>query len=281
MSTTLRPHASTSSSTAVPAIVGSARFLRSHRRLLLRVTRNEIAARYAGSLFGTAWVFLAPLLVLAIYAITYSSIFRGSVPGLTDSEYVLFVYAGLAPFLMTAEALSVGVASVVSNKSVLSNTVFPIDLAPVKAVLASQATMALGVAIMVVGGLALGTLRVTALLVPLVWILHVVVLIGVTWVSSLLNVLFRDLQHILTVLIIVLLIISPIAYTTEQVPSSVKPLLLFNPLGYFIIAYQKLLILGQVPSGPYWLALVVMAFGAFFFGSWFFSRAKRVIVDYV
>ena len=54
---------------------------------------------------------------------------------------MIFIFSGLVPYLMTAEALVAGVTSVIANKSVLSNTVFPIDLTPVKAVLTSQATM--------------------------------------------------------------------------------------------------------------------------------------------
>lgn len=116
-------------------------FMWSHRRLLARVTRGELSARYAGSLLGPLWAVIAPALILAVYAVVYMQIFRVRVPGLDSAGYVLYVFAGLVPYLACAEAVSTGVSSVITNKSVLNNTVFPIDLAPVKAVLLSQTTM--------------------------------------------------------------------------------------------------------------------------------------------
>ena len=66
---------------------------------------------------------------------------------------------------MSAEALSNGVTSVLTNKSVLNNTVFPIDLAPVKAVLTAQATMVVGMVVTLIGAAAIvGTLSWTVVL---------------------------------------------------------------------------------------------------------------------
>jgi lipopolysaccharide transport system permease protein len=260
---------------------GSARFLRSHRRLLWRVTRNDLAQRHAGSHLGFGWVFLAPLLVLGIYSVVYLEIFRVKVPGLSSVEYVNYIFCGLVPYLAAAEAIGVGVGAVVANKSVLNNTVFPIDLAPVKPVLSSQAVMAVGMPIVVAGAIATGNLHRTMVLLPVVWVLNIVWLIGVNWVISLLNVIFRDLQNIVTSVLMVMLIASPIAYTPDMVPQALKPLLAVNPFAYFVVGYQQVIMLGIWPSLPHLVLLVVMPVVTFLAGSWFFFRAKRVIIDYV
>lgn len=260
---------------------GSARYLRSHRRLLWGVTRNELSARYAGSHLGMFWVMLAPTLVLAVYAVTYVAIFKIRLAGLTSTEYVIFIFSGLVPYLMAADALANGVGSVIANKSVLSNTVFPIDLAPVKAVLTSQVIMAVGMGVTIIGSALVGTLRWTVVLLPPIWALQALGLIGIVWFISLLNVIFRDIQNFLTPILMMMLIISPIAYTPEIVPESLKPLILLNPFAYFVVAYQQILVLGLVPSLAHSAVMVVLAVVPFLLGSWFFATAKRVIVDYV
>ena len=115
---------------------GSARYLRTHLGLLWRTTEDEAICTMrltprkpvdAGS----------PTSVL-VYSITYVEILRIHLAGLDKYEYVIFIFSGLVPYLMAAEALSAGVSSVLANKAALNNTVFPIDLAPVKAVLTSQ-----------------------------------------------------------------------------------------------------------------------------------------------
>ena len=260
---------------------GSARYLVSHRSLLWRIARNEFAARYAGSHLGNVWIVLTPALLLVVYAITYVAILKIRLAGLSEWEYVIFIFSGLVPYLMTAEALVTGASSVIANKAVLSNTVFPIDLTPVKAVLTSQATMVVGMAVTVAGAALVGTLRWTILLLPVIWLLNVVALIGLNWFLSLLNVIFRDIQNILTPLLMMMLIISPIAYTPEIVPDALKPLIILNPFAYFVVAYQQVLVLGLTPGLLHALALVLIAVVPFAAGSWFFASAKRVIVDYV
>jgi len=264
-----------------PLQEGSARYLVSHRNLLWRIASNEMRARYAGSHLGNLWVVLTPALLLVVYAITYVAILKIRLAGLSEWEYVIFIFSGLVPYLMTAEALVNGATSVIANKSVLNNTVFPIDLAPVKVVLNAQATMLTGMTVTLVGGALIGTLRWTVVLLPAIWFLNIVALIGINWFLSLLNVIFRDIQNFLTPLLMIMLIISPIAYTPEIVPDSLKPLILLNPFAYFVVAYQQVIVLGITPRADHALALLALSLVPFVAGSWFFARAKRVIVDYV
>lgn len=259
----------------------SARLLLDRLPLLVRVTRDDVRARYAGSTLGFAWFVLSPLLVLSVYAAVYLVVFRVRVEGLGPAEYVLFVFAGLVPFLATGEALSLGVPSVVANRGVIHGTVFPIDLIPARAVLSAQGVMAVGLAIVLVGSVALGRLRWTAALVPLLWLLQALFLLGVVWLLSLLNVVLRDLQNAVTLLLMLLLVASPIAYTPDMVPSRLRPLLAVNPLAWFITAWQDVLVLGRFPSLTHGLALVVLSVATFRFGGFFFGRVKRMWIDYV
>jgi lipopolysaccharide transport system permease protein len=255
--------------------------LRTHTGLLLRVTWNDLGRRYAGSFLGIGWVVVAPAVLFALYAAVYLFIFRVKVPGLNGWAYVLYIFSGLVPYLMTAESLNGGVGSVVVNRSVLSSTVFPIDLAPVKAVLAAQGSMLVGMIATIVGVVAIGRAHWTLLLVPIVWLLQLVALIGLAWILSLINVVIRDLQNLIALLLVILMVASPIAYTPAMVPSSLRAVILLNPLAYFVITYQHLIVLGQLPDRTTLLVLVVGSVGLFAIGGWFFARVKSVMVDYV
>ena len=224
---------------------------------------------------------LAPALLFGLYAVIYTLVFRVKVPGLEHGAYVVYIFSGLVPYLMTAASLSAGVGSVVANRSVLNSTVFPIDLAPVKAVLAAQGSMLVGMTATIVGVFLIGRESWTLLLVPIVWVLQVLALIGVTWIVSLINVVVRDLQTLVNLLMVILMVASPIAYTPSMVPAALKPVILLNPLAYFVITYQHLVVLGQLPDLTTGLVLVVGSIGLFIFGGWFFSRIKSVMVDFV
>lgn len=260
---------------------GSARYLQSHGRLLLRVTLNDLRQRYAGSALGLGWAFTAPLLVLAIYALIYLEIFRIRVPTLSSTEYVIYVFCGLVPYLAAAEAISLGTIAVITNKSVLNNTVFPIDLTPIKPVLGTQAIMGAGMAVVFAAAVATRNIHATLVLLPVIWVLNAVWLAGVNWLLSILNVIFRDIQNLVNAILMVMLVASPIAYTPDMVPTTLKPLLALNPFAYFVVAYQQVIMLGIWPSIPHLVVLLFMAVATFLLGSWFFSRTKQVIVDYV
>jgi lipopolysaccharide transport system permease protein len=259
----------------------AARYLLTHGNLLLRVTWSDLRTKYAGSVLGISWVVIAPAVLLSLYAVVYLLIFRVRVPGLSGADYVLYIFAGLVPYLMTAEALSGGVGSVIVNKGVLNSTVFPIDLAPVKAVLGAQGSMIVGMTGTIIGVIAIGRASWSILVLPLVWVLHVMALMGVTWILSLVNVVFRDLQNLITLLLFVLMIASPIAYTPAMVPQSLKAIIILNPFAYYVLTYQRILVLGQLPDPKTAIVLVVTSLVLFVAGGWFFARVKSVMMDFV
>jgi lipopolysaccharide transport system permease protein len=262
---------------------GSARYLRSHWRLLIRVTRQDLRLRHAGSLLGLGWIAAGPLLILGVYSLIYLEVFKVRANGLPLSRaaFVIYIFCGLVPYLATAESMSRGVVSVITNKAVLNNTVYPIDLTPVEAALGAQAIFIIGMPLVIVGAILTGHAHPTLVAVPVVWALMFLWLVGVNWLLSLLNVAFRDLQNLLTVILMVLLVASPFAYTTAQLPPAVRLIVYLNPFAYFVVAYQQLIVLGHLPDAKHTAVLVLMSIGTFVLGSWFFARAKGVLLDYV
>ena len=261
--------------------VGPFLLLWKYRILLMQTTANEIRARYAGAVLGLAWLFFFPLLFLSVYALIYLVIFKVRLGLFNSNEYVVLIFCGLIPFLGFAEALGSGVGSVTSNANLIKNTLFPIELIPAKAVLASQCTQIVGSGMLFIALGFVGKISYWSLLFPLIWISQLLFTIGLIWIASSLNVFMRDLQYLVSILILVLMMVSPIAYTAEMVPSGLRPLLGINPLYYIIISYQDSLMLGQFPrDGVLWvlLGMGVMTFCA---GFWFFTRMKKVFADNV
>ena len=169
----------------------------------------------------------------------------------------------------------------VSDKAVLTNTVFPIDLVPVKPVLTAQGVMVAGMGVVFVGLALTGSLHWTIVFLPVIWALQIIWMAGINWFLSLFNVVFRDLQQLLTAILMMLLVASPFAYTPAMVPPQLRLMILLNPFAYFVITYQKVLVLGQLPTLTQWLVLVLITLGMFGLGSWFFNQTKRAVIDYV
>ena len=246
-----------------------------HRRLLWRTVRSDMRARYAGSALGLAWMALYPLLFLALYTSALSAR-TGMAAGPAKA---IFVFCGLIPFLGFAESLAGGTASVTSNAQLIKNTLYPIELIPVKSVIVAQGTCIVGTLVLLVGVGVVGKLTWYAPLVIVVWLLQLLLTVGVVWIFACVNTFLRDLQNTVSILILMLMIASPIAYTIDEVPEKMRVILAFNPLYYTITSYQDCLYLGRFPR-TLW-ALALLSVGTFLVGAWFFRRLKTVLADNV
>ncbi|MEM9064521.1 MAG: ABC transporter permease [Planctomycetota bacterium] len=256
-------------------------FLWRRRGLLWRVTLTELRARYAGSALGLAWTVLFPLLFLGVYAAVFTVIFQVKYERLDGAEAVVLIFCGLIPFLSFAEALGSGTPSVSANSGLVKNTLFPIELVPVRTVLASQGTQVAGTAMLLIAVIAVGRMGWSALFVPVVWAAQVMFTIGIVWIFSAINVFARDLQHTIAVINLLLMLVSPIAWTEDMLPDRLRPIAGLNPLYYVIVGYQNALIEGRVPPMHVLIGLVIVGPGVMLLGWFVFRRLKLVFADHV
>lgn len=249
-------------------------------RLLLAAVVYGLKTRTTGNVLGLAWLVLYPLLFLAMYSIVFSHILQVRLPGLGTADYVLVIFTGLIPFLAFSEAFGVGTPSLVANRGLLRNTMFPVELVVAKEVLVGHASMGIGMLFVWAAVLYWSGFRWTHFFVPLVFILQIVMALGIVWITATLTVFFRDLQQATPIIILFLMLVSPIAYTKEMVPPGLTALLDFNPLAHLMTLYRTLLLEGQVPTAELGI-FALMSFSLFFVGYVFISKLKPLFADYV
>jgi len=238
-----------------------------HREILAATTLVDIRTRFIGTVFGLAWTILYPLLFLGLYAIVYTMIYRVKVSGYDTVDYVLLIFCGLVPFIGFADALGTGVSCILSNKALVKNTIFPIELIPVKSVLASSVTMTVGIVML------LGVLWVRG-------IVHYIFTVGVIWLLSATNVFIPDLGQTISIIILFLMLVSPIGYTEEMIPPELRAFMFPNPLYYLIMLYRDAAYLGTVR--PQLLAaFAAIALATWTVGGFTFRRLKPLFADHV
>jgi lipopolysaccharide transport system permease protein len=250
--------------------------IREHFNLLKGATLTDIRQRYAGSIIGKAWVILYPLVLFIIYSTLYLVIFRVKPNEMTTNMYVVYIMSGLLPFLGFTEALSAGTTSLASKKSLLLNTIYPSEFIPLQAVLASHVTLFVGVFLIIGADIVLlHSLPWTILLVPYLMILQIMYAVGVVWVLSILNLIIKDIQQSLSFINMLLMIMSPIAYTPSMVPNSLKFIIYMNPFSYFVWSYQDLFVKGVLSKNI--LIATVISVLVFSMGYAFYSKTYRYL----
>lgn len=263
--------------------------------MLQSVVISELRARYAGSFLGMLWLVIYPMLFLAAYATVYLFIFKirpaKNLVDLSPIEFVVLIFCGLIPFISFAECLSVGTSSVSSSAHLMKNTLFPIALLPVKVVLCAQVVQLVGFAMLTAAlltlhhtGLSSHTVTAQYPWLFVVWVFQIVFSIGLIWILSAANVFVRDLGQIIGLVNLLLMMVSPIAWTEDMVRNlypQLVAMLKLNPLYYMIMSYQRAMLFGEHPSkfllGTFALAAIVI----FFLGYRVFSTLQQVFVENV
>lgn len=256
-------------------------FLARYAAPLAASTRQELHRRYAGSVLGLTWAMLYPLLLLIFYAVVYVVILRVRPANMDSTGYLTLVLSGLVPMLAVLEAISASTGSLVANRGILLNTVFPAELIPLRSILATQIPSCFALVLVTLlallhGRTSLGPL----LLLPLLWFLLVAFMAGIGWVLALLTLVARDIQQALGIVNMTALVLSPAAYTPDMVPAGMKALIYANPLSYFVLCFQDVLCFDRMPDPVHFGIAAALGLGSLFLGFTFFQRAKLVFFDY-
>lgn len=252
-----------------------------YRRLVLNAVKSDVKARFAGSVVGMGWLVLNPLLFLSFYSVVYLFIFKLRPIAMPAEIYVLHILAGILPFLAISESLSQGAGVLASNREIFKNTVFPAEALVVRVILVAHVQLGVGIALLLFVAGIMGRLDFEVLLLPFILILQMALLIGLSWITSLIALVFRDLQSILSFVSMAIMIGSPIAYTEDMIPHSLRFFLWLNPFSHFILTYQSILVHQRLPSYGSLLAILILPTVVFFLGYFVFVRIKRVVANFV
>ncbi len=251
-----------------------------YRKIIWSTTVYDVKTKYIGSTLGYLWAVLYPLLFLGLYAVVYLTIYKIRLKALSPCEYVLLIFCGLVPFLSFADALSRGVFCVTANSNLIKNTLFPIEFLPINIVISSQIMQVIGFLILTIVLMFFKRIGYNYFFLFLIWLEQILFTVGLVWFLSAINVFLKDMGQLISVLILMLMMISPISYTEEMIPTHLRIILYINPLYYLIMLYQKILLFNEIEIRLL-IIFSIISLSCFISGYYFFLRLKIIFSDYV
>jgi len=253
-----------------------------HRELLGQLTRREISGRYRGSVLSWSWSVITPLMMLAVYTLVFSQIFRASWPGASDNPLVfaLNLFAGLICFNLMAECLSQAPQLILLNQSYVTKVVFPLELLAGVRVGAAAFHAATSLLILLIFRLfALGAVPISVLWLPLVWLPLLALCLSFTWLLSGLGVYLRDLQPLVQVGLNMLVFLSAVFYPVSALPAALRPWLSLNPLLHVINQTRRVCLEGLAPQWSYGLVGLPLSLLSCAVCFYLFQRLRRGFAD--
>ena len=253
-----------------------------HRRLIWNLTLLDFRLRYAGSRLGLVWLLLAPLLMLGAYLLLFGGILRVRPDqSSTGVEYGLLIACGLLPWIGFSEGVTRGTASVLAQRNLIKSQVFPMELFPVSAVCAGLIGQLCGTLLLLVLLALRGMLGPNLAILPFLLILQALFTVGLVWFLSCVNIIYRDTSQVVVLLMVLLMFVSPIAYTQEMAPAGLKLVVELNPISYLIEGYRNALLYNQFPNVRGLVVFGGLALLVLLAGYRYFMHLRRVLPDYV
>jgi lipopolysaccharide transport system permease protein len=262
-----------------PSLATQAGELWRSRDLFVLLLGREIRVRYRQTALGVAWVVLQPLVPALIVAVVL-----GGFAGLPSagSPYLLFALSGFVLFGLFAGAVSRAATSFIRDGQLVARIYFPRSLLPLAGGSATLVDFAVAVALLVAFVLAFGKpILPSFVLVPVIAALTLGLALAVGLGIAAVNAHYRDAAIAVPFGLQLLLYASPVVYSTELVPASVRPLYALNPLVPLVEAFRAALLGTPWPTTGEIAGGAIIGIGAAGLAILTFLRASRDLADVV
>jgi len=256
-----------------------------YRELFANLFRRDFQAKYRGSLLGIAWSLVNPLALTAVYLVVFGLLWQGDT---TPPYYPLYLLAGLACWLFFATSLQTGARSFVDSAELVKKVRFPRQLVTMSVVATQLVTFAAMLGILIVLSLVFvpRARPYVVLSIPLA-ALFVALVAGVALIVASLNVVLRDVEHLLAAALLPWFFLTPILWRWEDLPQRVQQhevlldvLRWGNFVGPPIAAVRAALWLGEPPPLADVIYLAVAAVVALALGAYVFGRVDdRIAIE--
>ena len=213
--------------------------------MIFSLVKKDLRGRYKGSVLGFLWTFINPLLQLVVYTSVFSFILKTNI-----ERYYLYLFVALIPWIFFSSSITVGSASIVAQKDLIKKIYFPRMVIPISYVTSSFVNMLLCFivifAVIIVSGAGINFLALLTL--PVIMLVEYILALGMAMLTSAITGYFRDLEHILGIVTMAWMYMTPIMYDKSIVPENLMPIFNLNPMTHVIECFRAVLYEKKVPD---------------------------------
>ena len=263
---------------------GLATFWR-RRWLVKYFIQRQVTRSYKRSYLGLSWILLSPLVWVFFLALIFSDEFgiKGRmvpVTGEADLNFGLYLYCGLLPFLAFSEAMNKGMNAVRSSAGLVQKVVFPMEILPFTNTIASMIDKFFGVGALLIVVVLFGRdLHWTALALPLIVVLQVLFILGLSYFMAVVGTYLPDLGEVMRPVIRGTFFLTPIIWSPDRLPEEIRWVVDYNPLAYLVNAYREAVLFGNLPGTLSTVYFTLFSVALFVAGFALFNRLKGGFAD--
>jgi lipopolysaccharide transport system permease protein len=256
-----------------------------NKNLILQMAKREIIGRYRGSVMGVFWSFINPIFMLVVYTLVFSVVFKArwgtqAAGNESKADFAIILFVGLIIHTLLAEMLSRAPSMILNNVNYVKKVVFPLEILPLVALgnvlfHSFVSTFVLSAAFVIFNGY----LHWTIVFFPLVLFPLILLTLGLTWFLASLGVFIRDVSQTISIVVTVLMFLSPVFYPITAVPVAMRKVILLNPLTFIIEQGRGVIIWGKLPDFTGLAIYSLIAIFIMWLGYAWFQKTRKGFAD--
>lgn len=252
------------------------RELYEYREMIRSMVRRDLRGRYKSSVLGFLWTFINPLCQITVYTVVFSRIFRMEI-----DRYYLFLTVVMVPWVCFSASIQGSAVAVVNQQDLVKKIYFPREVLPVSYVSGCFINMILSFLVVfaliaVTGsGFCLQALAV----LPVVVLVQYMLCLGASLLISACTVYLRDLEHIIGVLLMAWIYLTPVMYDISFIPKDLAAIFYLNPMTPIAAAYREILYYKRIPQINGLLVSLGVAFAVLLLGEVVFAGLQKNFVE--
>ena len=251
-----------------------------HRELIWEMALRDLKGMHKGAFLGYLWLVVSPLVQVLAYVLIVSFIFKSRLSqDAGPLDYALYVLAGMIPWQIISKSVQEAPSLIRERMELVKQVIYPIETLPLTSLIVSSFGSFISLCLFLVLTLIAGSFHWTFLLLPVLLLLLVAFVLGISWIFSIVGVLIKDLREIVTVLLSLVIYISPVVVSKEMVGERIWRYILWNPLSHVIICFRD--IFEARFHFWSWAIYAAMSLVVFFLGDWVIARTKLLINEYI
>lgn len=211
------------------------------RRLMLSLAGKDFQRRFSGTYFGAFWAVAQPMLTIIVYWIAFEYGFRSGTT--SNVPFVVWFVCGIVPWLYIQEAFSVASNSFLEYSYLIKKVKFNFSILVLVKIFSSMIIHLAFFAIAVIVAMAFHV-TISIHIAQIIYYLFavVVLLFGLSLIAASIMVFFRDLNQIISVILLVGMWGTPIAWDLAMFDPSIHKYFQMNPFYYIIEGYRDAVI---------------------------------------
>lgn len=224
--------------------------------VILTFTRQDLIEKYSGSILGSLWSLLLPLVNILIFTIVFSKI-MGARLNMADMpqgdySYSLYLVSALLAWNCFAACVTRTTTLYQDKAGIISKVSIGLRSLPIYILLSEAIIYAISMVFFIVFALIVDHQFGWAMLaLPVIFLLQHIIAYSLGLIFATLSVFIRDVRELANILFHVWFWMTPIVYVVDILPSGISSLMAFNPAIHFVEAYRQVMLMNQLPSAEF------------------------------